>query len=67
VTGRPPFAGENAIAVGFAHLSEMPVPPRQIRSDVPAELDAAIMHALAKEPAERPRSPAELRAAITGK
>ena len=65
VTGRPPFAGENAIAVGFAHLSEIPAPPRQIRPDVPADLDAAIMRALAKEPAERPRSPAELRAAIT--
>jgi len=67
VTGRPPFGGENAIAVGFAHLSEMPAPPRQIRGDVPVELDAAIMRALAKEPAERPRSPAELRVAMTGK
>jgi eukaryotic-like serine/threonine-protein kinase len=65
VTGRPPFSGENAIAVGFAHLSEMPTPPRQIRPDVPVELDAAILRALAKEPADRPRSPSELRAAIT--
>ena len=64
VTGRPPFAGENAIAVGFAHLSEMPPPPRQIRGDVPVELDAAIMRALAKEPGDRPRSPAELRVAM---
>jgi hypothetical protein len=44
----------------------MPSPPRQIRPDVPVDLDAAIMRALAKEPAERPRSPVELRAAITG-
>jgi serine/threonine-protein kinase len=65
VTGRPPFSGENAIAVGFAHLSELPAPPRQLRSDVPVELDAAIMSALAKEPTERPRSAAELRAAMT--
>jgi serine/threonine-protein kinase len=64
VTGRPPFSGENAIAVGFAHLSEVPPPPRQLRPDVPPELDAAIMRALAKEPSDRPRSPAELRAAI---
>jgi serine/threonine-protein kinase len=64
VTGRPPFSGENAIAVGFAHLSEAPVPPRQIRPDVPAELDAAILSALAKEPTARPRSPTELRAAM---
>ncbi len=65
VTGRPPFSGENAIAVGFAHLSEVPVRPRQLRTDVPIELDAAIMNALAKEPAERPRSPSDLRAAMT--
>jgi serine/threonine-protein kinase len=65
VTGRPPFSGENAIAVGFAHLSEMPVPPRQLRADVPAELEAAILRALAKEPSGRPRSPAELRTAMT--
>jgi len=65
VTGRPPFSGDNAIAVGFAHLSEMPPPPRQIRPDIPLELDAAIMAALAKEPTARPRSPSELRVAMT--
>jgi serine/threonine-protein kinase len=65
VTSRPPFSGENAIAVGFAHLSEVPARPRQLRADVPAELEAAIMGALAKEPADRPRSAAELRAAMT--
>jgi Protein kinase domain len=56
VTGRPPFAGDNAIAIGFAHLSETPTPAGQLRKDVPATLDAAIMAALAKEPAERPAS-----------
>jgi serine/threonine protein kinase len=65
VAGRPPFSGENAIAVGFAHLSEMPPPPRKIRSDVPVELDAVIMRALAKEPSERPRSAVEIRSALT--
>jgi hypothetical protein len=65
VTARPPFSGENAIAIGFAHLSELPVSPRQIRGDVPPELDAAIMGALAKEPSERPRSAVALRAAMT--
>jgi serine/threonine-protein kinase len=67
VTGRPPFSGDNAIAVGFAHLSEMPAPPRTIRPDVPPALDAAIMIALAKEPTDRPRSPGELRSAMTGR
>jgi serine/threonine-protein kinase len=56
VTGRPPFAGDNAIAIGFAHLSETPTPAGQLRKDVPASLEAAISGALAKDPAERPAS-----------
>ncbi|CAN5696194.1 hypothetical protein BH11MYX3_BH11MYX3_23500 [soil metagenome] len=56
VCGRTPFHGDNAIAIGFAHLSEPPTPPRQIRKDIPANLEAAILAALAKSPDERPAS-----------
>jgi serine/threonine-protein kinase len=56
VAGRPPFAGENAIAIGFAHISETPESPRVLRKDCPVKLDAAIMAALAKNPADRPAS-----------
>ena len=56
VTGRPPFAGDNAIAIGFAHLSETPPRPKDLRKDCPDALDAAIMAALAKSPEERPSS-----------
>ena len=66
VTGRPPFSGENAIAVGFAHLSETPSPPRQLRGELGLELDRTIMKALAKEPGERPRSAAEFRTSMNG-
>ncbi len=55
-TGRPPFAGDNAIAVGFAHLSEAPPPPRHQRGDIPATVEKTILAALAKEPAQRPAS-----------
>ena len=54
VTGRPPFSGDNPIAIGFAHLSEAPAPPRQLRKDCSASLEAAILAALAKNPDERP-------------
>jgi serine/threonine-protein kinase len=56
VCGRPPFSGDNAIAIGFAHLSEPVTPPRQLRKDVAPALDAAILAALAKSPDERPAS-----------
>jgi serine/threonine-protein kinase len=56
VTGRPPFSGDNAIAIGFAHLSETPTRPRELRKDCPVGLDAAIVAALAKAPENRPAS-----------
>lgn len=57
VTGRPPFEGDNPIAVGFAHLSEEPMPPRERNPAISAELNAMILSALAKDPRDRPRSP----------
>lgn len=56
VCGRPPFSGDNPIAIGFAHLSEPPPMPRQIRRDVPPAIEAAILAALAKSPDDRPSS-----------
>ncbi|HEX3763405.1 MAG TPA: serine/threonine-protein kinase [Kofleriaceae bacterium] len=56
VCGRPPFAGDNPIAIGFAHLSEPVASPRQLRKDVSSGLEAAILAALAKAPEDRPPS-----------
>ncbi|HWO18170.1 MAG TPA: serine/threonine-protein kinase [Kofleriaceae bacterium] len=56
ICGRPPFSGDNPIAIGFAHISEPPAPPRQLRKDCPPALEAAILAALAKSPDERPAS-----------
>jgi serine/threonine-protein kinase len=56
VCGRPPFSGDNPIAIGYAHLSEPVVPPHQLRRDVSANLSAAIVAALAKAPEYRPPS-----------
>ena len=56
VCGRPPFTGDNAIAIGFAHLSEAPLPPRQLRKEVSEPLEQAILAALAKSPDDRPGS-----------
>ncbi len=56
VTGRPPFSGDNAIAIGFAHCTETADSPRTLRKDCPPKLSDAIMAALAKAPADRPSS-----------
>jgi eukaryotic-like serine/threonine-protein kinase len=63
-TGRPPFEGDNPIAISFAHLSETPVRPRALNPAISVELDEIIMDALAKDPRDRPQSAAVFRQAL---
>ena len=65
MTGRPPVNGDNAIAVGFAHLSEVPVAAKSLRADIPESWNTMIMAALAKLPNDRPSSATEFAAALT--
>ncbi|MCB1024063.1 MAG: protein kinase [Acidobacteria bacterium] len=53
LTGQLPFQSENEFALMKAHTEEMPAPPRQLNPDISAELEEAIMKAVAKDPAER--------------
>ena len=53
LTGRLPFDGESAVAIAVQHLNDPPAPIRSLRPDVAPELEAAVMHALAKDPAAR--------------
>jgi serine/threonine-protein kinase len=64
--GVPPFRGDSAIAIGFLHCTQAPVPPRQLRPDVPPPLEAAVLRALAKEPAHRFESVEEMKRAMLG-
>jgi serine/threonine-protein kinase len=63
-TGHPPFEGENAIAIGFAHCSEEPRPPRELAPEVSERLSDMLLRALAKDPKQRPASAAEFRVAL---
>ncbi len=53
LTGRLPFDGESAVAIAVQHLNDPPTPISQLRPDVAPELEAAVMRALAKDPAAR--------------
>jgi serine/threonine-protein kinase len=66
LAGRPPFVGETPIAVGFAHVTEPPRPLRELKPDVPAELEAAVLRALEKDPAKRFVDAHELKRALLG-
>ena len=56
VAGHSPFAGKGLFAVGTAHLAEAPPDPLASRPDLPAGLSWAVLQALAKDPADRPRT-----------
>jgi hypothetical protein len=64
LTGRPPFAGDNAIAIGFAHCMEDPPSARTLRTDLGAQLGAIIKQCMAKKPEDRPSSVAAVRKAL---
>ena len=66
LVGRPPFAGETHIATAMKHLREEPPPARSIRAGIPRSLDAALLKALEKDPADRYQTAGEMRAALTG-
>ncbi|KAF0240118.1 MAG: serine/threonine protein kinase, partial [Planctomycetota bacterium] len=53
LTGKPPFDGDSAMEIYRAHLTQPARPPGQLAPGIPAELDAFVLRALAKDPAER--------------
>ncbi len=58
VTGRPPFLGDDAVAVISQHINTPPVAPTWHNADVPRALEALILRLLAKAPEDRPESAA---------
>jgi eukaryotic-like serine/threonine-protein kinase len=62
ITGHPPFAGENAVAIAYKHVQEAPVPPRRIDPALPETLEAIVLKCLAKNPANRYPSAQDMRA-----
>jgi len=64
VTGRPPFVGDESVAIITQHLNTSPVAPSWHSHGVPAGLEALILRLLEKDPAKRPASAAEVLAAL---
>ncbi|MDQ1685516.1 MAG: eukaryotic-like serine/threonine-protein kinase [Frankiaceae bacterium] len=64
LTGGPPFAGETPVAVAYQHVREDPVPPSRIEPDVNESVDAIVLTAMAKNPANRYQTAADMRSDI---
>ncbi|OMQ14758.1 serine/threonine protein kinase [Modestobacter sp. VKM Ac-2676] len=62
VTGTPPFTGDSPVAVAYQHVREDPRTPSSINPEISPELDAIVLKAMSKNPANRYQSAAEMRA-----
>jgi eukaryotic-like serine/threonine-protein kinase len=61
ITGDPPFTGDSPVAVAYQHVREDPTPPSHQNSDISPALDAVVLKAMSKNPANRYQSAAEMR------
>ena len=64
LTGRPPFVGDSPVAVAYQHVREQAAPPSTLDDELPPEVDAIVMKALAKPLTERYQSAAAMKADI---
>ncbi|MDX1383224.1 MAG: AAA family ATPase, partial [Thermoanaerobaculia bacterium] len=62
--GRPPFEGDDALAVVSQHINAPVVPPRNLRPDLPASFERVVLRLLAKEPSRRFAAASEVREAL---
>jgi serine/threonine protein kinase len=60
LTGRVPFEGDNWLAVMAGHLQRHPKPIRELRPEVPPELEATVLTAMRRYPENRYQSAGEL-------
>jgi eukaryotic-like serine/threonine-protein kinase len=56
LTGSVPFTGDTPLEVAMQHLSAVPEPPSAKRPEIPHQLDAIVLRALAKDTGARYRS-----------
>ena len=60
LTGSVPFPGGKSAQKLIAHQTKEPEPIRNQRADVPEEMEALVAQMMAKDPANRPQTPAEV-------
>jgi serine/threonine-protein kinase len=53
LTDRVPFVGDSPVTIALKQVSEAPVPPSAYNPSIPPQLDAVVLRALEKDPADR--------------
>src|SRR5439155_13040810 len=63
-TGRPPFVGDESVAIITQHLNTPPVAPSWHVPDLPPGLESVILRLLEKDPSKRLASATDVRQAL---
>jgi beta-lactam-binding protein with PASTA domain len=64
LTGQVPFDAESPVSIALKQVSEPPVPLSQLEPAIPAALEAVVLRALEKDPAQRFQTAEEFIAAL---
>ena len=65
LTGRPPFVADSVASLIYQHVHNPPEPPSRFRPGLDADVEAAVLRALAKDPPNRFSSASAFAAALT--
>src|SRR5688572_10835249 len=61
LAGMTPFTGSTPLSVAMKHSSSPPRPPSEIVATIPPAIESVVLHALEKNPADRPANADEFR------
>ena len=61
LAGMTPFTGSTPLAVAMKHSSSPPRPPSEIVATIPPAIESVVLHALEKDPSNRPANADEFR------
>src|SRR5918992_4569864 len=59
LTGMAPFTGSSPVEIAAKHVNNQPYSPRQIVAAIPEDVERVVLHALEKQPEDRPANGAE--------
>jgi eukaryotic-like serine/threonine-protein kinase len=61
LTGMAPFTGSTPVEIAQKHANDQPHSPREIVPAIPEDVERVVLHALEKQPSDRPANAAEFR------
>lgn len=59
LTGMAPFTGSTPVEIAAKHVNNPPQSPRQIVAAIPEDVERVVLHALEKQPGDRPANGAQ--------